>query len=53
MKNRLKDKRATPFARAAFAIWGLMSEIVGAALVVFGVFAAVLVLAGTALVMFF
>jgi hypothetical protein len=46
-------RRATPFARTAFAIWGLMSEIIGAAIVVFGSFFAALVLAGTALVMFF
>jgi hypothetical protein len=27
-------RRATPFARTAFVIWGLMTEIVGATLVV-------------------
>ena len=53
MKNRLKDKRATPFARAAFALWGLMAEIVGAALVVFGWFSLAIALAIAALVMFF
>jgi hypothetical protein len=47
------SKRATPAARAAFAVWGLMSEIIGAAIVVFGALAAALVLTGTALVMFF
>jgi hypothetical protein len=43
----------TPFARTAFAVWGLMSEIVGAACVVFGAFATALLLTGGALVMFF
>jgi hypothetical protein len=47
------SRHATPPARTAFAIWGLMSEIVGAAIVVFGSFFAALALAGTALVMFF
>lgn len=46
-------RRATPFARTSFAIWGLMSEIIGAAIVVFGSFFAALALAGMALVMFF
>jgi hypothetical protein len=47
------SRRAAPAAWTAFAIWGLMSEIVGAAIVVFGSFFAALALAGTALVMFF
>lgn len=47
------SRRATPTARTAFAIWGLMSEIVGAAAVVFGSFFVALALAGIALVMFF
>jgi hypothetical protein len=49
----VKQRRATPFARTAFAIWGLMSEIVGAAIVVFGTFAAALMATGAALVLFF
>lgn len=49
----VKYRRASPFARTAFAVWGLMSEIVGAAIVVFGTFALTLVLTGAALVMFF
>jgi len=47
------SRRATPLARTAFAIWGLMSEIVGAAIVVFGTFAAALIATGAALVVFF
>jgi hypothetical protein len=30
----VKERRATPFARSAFTIWGLMTEIIGATLVV-------------------
>jgi hypothetical protein len=45
--------RARPFARAAFAIWGLMSDIIGAALVVFGLFACALIATGACLVLFF
>lgn len=52
-RSTYMSKRATPAARAAFAVWGLMSEIIGAAIVVFGALAAALVLTGTALVMFF
>jgi hypothetical protein len=46
-------KRAWPLARVAFVTWGLMSEIIGAALVVFGSFALILLLAAGILVMFF
>lgn len=46
-------RHATLVARTAFAAWGLMSEIIGAAIVVFGTFALALILTGTALVMFF
>lgn len=48
-----RERRATVFARAVFAAWGLMAEIIGAAVVVFGLFFAALALTGTALVMFF
>ena len=49
----VKQRRATVFSRAVFAAWGLMAEIIGAAIVVFGLFFAALALTGTALVMFF
>lgn len=52
-KSTYTSRYATPTARTAFAIWGLMSEIVGAAFVVFGLFFAALTLTGTAIVMFF
>jgi hypothetical protein len=45
--------RATPFARTAFAAWGLMAEIIGATIVVGGAFIAALAIAGTGLVLFF
>jgi len=48
-----RARRATPYARVAFACWGLMSEIIGAACVVFGSLIAALLLTGVALVMFF
>jgi hypothetical protein len=44
---------ATPFARIAFTTWGLMTEIIGAACVVFGIFFGVIVLTLAALVLFF
>jgi hypothetical protein len=46
-------KRAWPLARVAFATWGLMSEIIGASLVVFGLFTLILMLTAALLVLFF
>lgn len=46
-------RQHAPLAKFAFAAWGLMSEIIGAACVVFGLFALALMLTGAALVLWF
>jgi hypothetical protein len=45
----ITQHRATPFARAAFAVWGMMTEIVGATLVVAVVAVTALAVAATSL----
>jgi hypothetical protein len=46
------QSRATPFARTVFAIWGMMTEIVGATLVVAVVTVTALAIAATSLVLY-
>jgi hypothetical protein len=45
----ITQHRATPFARTAFAVWGMMAEIVGATLVVGTVAVTALAVAATSL----
>jgi hypothetical protein len=43
------QSRATPFARTVFAVWGMMTEIVGATLVVGTVAVTAMAIAATSL----